>query len=99
MADCLNCGKMDIGVNTLGIPATFCSRTCRKIWEVENKNSFTTYVGDSPDIFDARKKKNKIIEGAIEQACLGSRGAKRWLRQRYKIKAVYDIDKSQEVRL
>ena len=98
MAGCLNCGKRT-KINSVGINGTFCNRKCMKKWEVENKSSFTTWVGDSPDIVDARRQKNIIIEGAIEQACLGSRGAKRWLRQRYKIKVVYDIDNSQEVRL
>src|SRR4030065_1365198 len=99
MADCLNCGKMDIGKNSLGMEQAFCSLPCKKEWYLENKNSFTTWVGDSPDIVEERKHKNFIIEGDIEQAIIGSRGARRWLRQRHRIRAVYDKNKAQEVRL
>ena len=99
MADCMNCGKEGIGKSSNGVNAMYCSKKCQKEWELENKNSFTTWVGDSPDIVEERKHRNLIIESAIEQAIVGSRGAQRWLRQRHRIRAVYDRNKAQEVRL
>ena len=99
MADCMNCEKKDIGKGSSGINATYCSKACQKEWEVENKNSFTTWVGDDPDTVETRKNKNIVIEAAIEQAIQGSRGAKRWLRQKHRVKAVYDKNNLREVRL
>jgi len=99
MADCMNCGKEDIGKGSSGISATYCSKACQKEWELENKNSFTTWIGDSPDIVEARKHQNILIEAAIEQAIQGSRGAKRWLRQKHRVRAVYDKNNQREVRL
>ena len=99
MVDCMNCGKVDIGKGSSGINATYCSKACQKAWEVENKNSFTTWIGDDPYNVEMRKHKNIIIEAAIEVAVAGSRGARRWLRQRHRIKAIYDRNKAHEVRL
>ena len=99
MADCIQCERPEIGINSTGMNATFCSRACRKAWHLENKNGFTTFLGDSPDVIEDRKWKDIIIQGAIEQAVIGSRGAKRWLRQRVRLLAVWDSRKQAIVRL
>ena len=99
MADCLNCGKMDIGKNSLGMEQAFCSLPCKKEWYLENKNSFTTWLGDSPDVAEDRKYLKQIIEAAIEPACKGSKGARRWLKQKFRLRAVYDRSTQREVKL
>ena len=99
MADCIQCGQPEIGINSTGMNATFCSRACRKAWHLENKNGFTVFLGDSPDVVEGRNLKNVVIQGAIEQAVIGSRGAKRWLRQKARLLAIWDSQKQTIIRL
>lgn len=97
MSQCLNCGQHPGYSKVDKTIKDFCSITCSQEWEqvhVARGDSIGFGHHTLLPIYEIRER-----ETLLTMALIGDKEARRTLRRRYRLKAIFDPNKRQEVRL
>ena len=101
MNRCLNCGEHPGVTKNDGTLKNFCGKACETAWEkvhIERGDSIGFGGHDLLPVYEIIDRSALFIMALVGDR-ESIRDARRELRRRYRLKAIYDPNKKQEVRL